>query len=206
MNWFLEHLCLVASCSGLTTGFSGTINPHPNSSELSPQSLIPSHRHQYGKQLALSHLNIQSKHEPLLVKIGGSVVDRGSNLEWPIDLQLISSNESTSLQSFSPSQTCRKKYLFWKQLRKYLVPIYSCYNIKKLQSVTRLYKSKINFVVLCQNTQLSFCVGSYCSKVDHSSHGQFYYCRKETRLYIASRHVTYLFSPSATTPILYSKT
>lgn len=105
VNWDLLHLCLVASCSGLTTGFSGTTRPHSNSSELSPQSLIPSHRHQYGRQFPLLHLNIQSKQDPLWGNTGGSVLGLGINFVWPTEEQFFSSNESTSLQSFSPSQT-----------------------------------------------------------------------------------------------------
>lgn len=85
---------------------------HPISSELSPQSLTLSQRHQYGRQLPLAHLNIQSRHVELTEKNDGrSVVGRGITLDCPIDEQFSSSDSSSSPQSFSPSQTWQNYYV-----------------------------------------------------------------------------------------------
>lgn len=106
VNWFRPHVRFVASCSGNTEVGSESI-PQPTSSELSPQSLMLSHRHQYGRQLPLSHLNIQSRQVPLgnsigfAVVVGGRIFDPGPG--W--SAQSFSSDNASSPQSFSPSHT-----------------------------------------------------------------------------------------------------
>lgn len=70
MNWFFKQRSASGGSSiiGMSVIF---VVAHPSSSELSPQSLTPSHFHQCGTHLSLVHWNIQSWHVGIILSIVG---------------------------------------------------------------------------------------------------------------------------------------